>query len=324
MVLTPGTYHYFCAIPGHGQMTGLLVVTGGGEDTTAPEVSAQVAGERDGDGNYIGAATVTLNATDADSGVARVEYALDGGPFGTYSAPVTVNGPGAHTVRFRATDVAGNTSEIGSTQFTVVGPTTDTTPPTVTAAVDGDQDENGAYVGTATVTVTATDTGSGVATVEYSLDGGAFTAYTAPVTINSPGQHTVQYRATDEAGNTSSPQSVAVRGGRRARPGQHRARGDRHGGRRARRRGRLRGHRDGHRRRHRRGFRRRDGRILARRRAVRGLHRPVVVNQPGVHTLSARATDEAGNTSEPETVTFTVVEDPAGHHRTDRDRRGHR
>ena len=80
-----------------------------------PTVSAQVAGERDGDGNYIGAATVTVNATDAGSGVARVEYALDDGPFGTYSAPVTVNSPGQHTVRFRATDVAGNTSEIGST-----------------------------------------------------------------------------------------------------------------------------------------------------------------------------------------------------------------
>ena len=73
-------------------------------------MTAQVAGDRDDDGNYVGAATVTVNATDADSGVARVEYALDGGPFGTYSAPVTVNSPGAHTVQYRATDVAGNTS----------------------------------------------------------------------------------------------------------------------------------------------------------------------------------------------------------------------
>ena len=313
VTLTPGTYRYFCAIPGHGQMTGLLVVTGGGGDTTAPEVTAQVAGDRDDDGNYIGAATVTVDATDADSGVARVEYALDGGPFGTYSAPVTVNSPGAHTVQYRATDVAGNTSAVGSTQFTVVAPSDpDTTAPTVTAAVGGDQDENGAYVGTATVTVTASDTESGVASVEYSLDGGAFAAYTAPVTVNTPGQHTVQFRATDEAGNTSNPQSVAFAvvdapdpdntapvvtatvAGEQDDDGAYVsiatvtvAATDEGSG------------------------------VASVEYSLDGAPYsaytvPVVVNQRGVHTVSARATDEAGNTSTPTTVQFTVAEGPAG------------
>ncbi|MEN3616168.1 hypothetical protein AAH979_42725, partial [Plantactinospora sp. ZYX-F-223] len=86
VVLTAGTYRYFCAIPGHGTMNGLLVVTGGGEDTTPPTVTAAVTGEQDEDGAYVGAATVTLSATDTGSGVGRIEYALDGGAYGTYSA----------------------------------------------------------------------------------------------------------------------------------------------------------------------------------------------------------------------------------------------
>ena len=192
VVLTPGTYRYFCSIPGHGGMTGLLVVSDGGSDTTAPTVTAAVTGDKDPTGAYVGSATVTLSATDTGSGVSRVEYSLDGGAYGTYSAPVTVNQPGQHTVSYRATDKAGNTSSAQSVSFTVVQtPPADTTPPTVTAAVTGQKDATGAYVGSATVTLSATDAGSGVDRVEYSLDGQPYAGYSAPVTVNQPGQHTV-------------------------------------------------------------------------------------------------------------------------------------
>ena len=129
ITLTEGTYRYFCAIPGHGMMWGELVVTGDGggdpgEDTTAPEVAAEVVGEQDEDGAYLGAAEVTITATDDDSGVESVEYSLDGGEFAAYEEPVTVAEVGEHTVDFRATDVAGNTAE-DSVSFTVVEGDTD-------------------------------------------------------------------------------------------------------------------------------------------------------------------------------------------------------
>jgi hypothetical protein len=134
-----------------------------------------------------------------------VEYALDQAAFAAYSAPVSVNQPGAHTVRYRATDKAGNTSPVGSVQFTVVAPPSgDTTPPQVSAVVTGSQDWAWNYVGSATVTISASDTESGVASVEYSLDGQPYAVYTTPVVVNQPGQHTVHYRATDKAGNTSA------------------------------------------------------------------------------------------------------------------------
>ncbi|MFF5056493.1 OmpL47-type beta-barrel domain-containing protein [Micromonospora sp. NPDC000663] len=209
VTLTPGRYRYFCAIPGHSQMVGELVVTdgGGGEDTTAPTVSAAVAGDRDADGNYIGAATVTVSASDAGSGVDTVEYQVDDTSFQPYTQPVRLTAVGDHSVQFRATDKAGNTSAVGSVAFRIVEPTQeDTTAPVVTAALAGDRDGDGNYIGTATATLTATDAGSGVATIEYALDGAAFTPYTNPVVVTGVGAHMLHYRATDVAGNTSAEQ----------------------------------------------------------------------------------------------------------------------
>ncbi|RIQ36944.1 hypothetical protein DY240_01465 [Jiangella rhizosphaerae] len=209
VTLTPGVYRYYCAFPGHGSMTGLLVVTGGPEDTTPPEVSAQVTGDQNAEGDYIGSATVTVTATDAGSGVDTVEYEIDDTGFQPYTGPVTIDEVGDHSVQFRATDNAGNTSPDGSVQFTVVEPEPeDTTPPDISASVAGEQDDDGNYVGSATVTVTATDAESGVASVEYALDGGAFQPYTAPVQVTATGAHTVQYRATDNAGNVAPVESV--------------------------------------------------------------------------------------------------------------------
>ncbi|PRY29895.1 Ig-like protein group 3 [Pseudosporangium ferrugineum] len=179
------------------------------EDTTPPTVTGQVTGSRDPSGNYIGTATVTLTATDAGSGVARVEYNVDGGAFTAYTAPVVISTVGAHMVHFRATDVAGNTSAEQMVSFTVVPPPVqDTTAPATSATVSGERDADGAYRGTATVTVTATDAGSGVATIQYALDAGAWTTYTAPVVVSATGAHTVRYRATDVAGNTAADKSV--------------------------------------------------------------------------------------------------------------------
>ncbi|GAA2189807.1 OmpL47-type beta-barrel domain-containing protein [Micromonospora lupini] len=209
VTLTPGRYRYFCAIPGHSQMVGELVVTdgGGGDDTTPPTVTAAVSGDQDQDGNYVGTATVTVTATDAGSGVETVEYQVDDTSFQPYTQPVQVSAVGDHSVQFRATDQAGNTSTVGSVSFRIVEPTEeDTTAPVVAAALAGDRDGDGNYVGTATATLTATDAGSGVATIEYALDGGAFTAYTSPVVVSAVGMHMLHYRATDVAGNTSAEQ----------------------------------------------------------------------------------------------------------------------
>ena len=80
-------------------------------DTSAPTVSGSVAGR-----------AVTVTATDDDSGVATTEYKLGAsGDWTSYTGPVTVEGTDAVTVYFRATDVAGNVSAVGSVDVAAVG-----------------------------------------------------------------------------------------------------------------------------------------------------------------------------------------------------------
>lgn len=313
VTLTPGTYLYHCTIPGHGEMRGVLTVTeGGGEDTTAPEATAKVTGTQNGQGEFVGSASVTVEATDEGSGVDRIEYALgDDDTWQPYTAPVVVDQVGTHTLRYRALDKAGNVSEEKSVDFTVVAPPTDdTTPPETSATVNGEKNADGHYIDMATVTVTASDTGSGVNTIEYALGAdGAWQAYSGPVMVHEAGTHTVRYRATDKAGNAAAEKSVeftvvaappqdttppttgvTVEGTKNS-DGAYVSRATV-----------TVGADDGH-----------DGSGVAR--VEYSLDAgpyltytaPVVVDRAGRHTLAYRATDEAGNTSEPLTVSFTVV-----------------
>nr|WTA00719.1 DUF1080 domain-containing protein [Streptomyces sp. NBC_00857] len=211
--LTPGKYRFHCSIPGHGTMNGVLTVTegGGGDDTTAPVTAAKVDGQKNADGAYVGSATVTVTATDDGSGVATTEYAVGAdGAWQPYTAPVVVDKVGDHTIRYRATDKAGNAAAEKSVDFTVVAPSTDDkTPPETSATVSGEKDDAGNYLSMATVTVTASDTGSGVNTIEYALGAdGAWQPYTAPVMVHETGAHKVRYRAADKAGNAAAEKSV--------------------------------------------------------------------------------------------------------------------
>ncbi|MET9778010.1 family 16 glycoside hydrolase [Streptomyces sp. NPDC006367] len=312
VTLTPGRYLYYCTIPGHGEMKGVLVVTegGGGEDTTAPETSADVGGTQNADGQYVGSASVTINATDAGSGVDRVEYAIGAdGAWQPYTTPVVVDQVGDHTVRYRAFDKAGNAAEEKSVTFTVVAPDTDdTTAPETSATVSGEKNADGAYIDMATVTVTASDTGSGVNTIEYAVGDGAWQAYTAPVMVHQAGTHTVRYRATDKAGNVAAEKSVAftvvAAPPEDTTPPVTGATVD--------------------------GTKNSDGAYVGSAKVtvnatdeggsgVAGVEysldagpylaytAPVVVDRVGRHTVSYRASDKAGNTSAPLTVSFTVV-----------------
>ncbi|MGW0331863.1 OmpL47-type beta-barrel domain-containing protein [Streptomyces sp. NPDC003011] len=188
------------------------VVPPASDDTTPPDTSATVSGRQNTDGTYVDMATVTVTASDTGSGVNTIEYAVGSGAWQPYTAPVMVHQAGAHTVRYRATDKAGNVAAEKSVRFTVVPALPqDTTPPVTGVAVDGTRNSDGAYVGRASVTVSATDNhgGSGVDRIEYSLDGGPYIAYSIPVVVDRAGAHTVAYRASDKAGNTSAARTVS-------------------------------------------------------------------------------------------------------------------
>jgi drug/metabolite transporter (DMT)-like permease len=55
---------------------------------------------------------IELTATDATSGVARIEVSIDGGPWTTYASPISFEAIGRHVLAFHAVDNAGNEEAI--------------------------------------------------------------------------------------------------------------------------------------------------------------------------------------------------------------------
>jgi PKD repeat protein len=182
-------------------------------DTTAPTTGhtlAPVAPNGAG-GWYTSAPLLTLSAADntGGSGVARTEYRIDGAASWTPYTAAFAAPAGSHTIEYRSVDVAGNTETAKSVAVKVDG-----TAPTVTrtTAPAEPQGQDGWFTSVPQVTLDAADNagGSGVASREYRIDGGAWTAYAAPFAVPA-GSHAVEYRATDAAGNAGAATSFTVK-----------------------------------------------------------------------------------------------------------------
>jgi PKD repeat protein len=173
-------------------------------DAAAPTVAAAVTpGAADGkDGWFVTAPRLELSGADAagGSGLARVEYRLDGGDWETYGEPFEL-GDGTWEVEVRAFDNAGQASAVTSRVFKV-----DATAPTTTPA----QQQTGGETGPVQVSATAADAepGSGVAVTQISVNGSTWEPYTGPRTVSAAGTHTVELRSIDAAGNVETTRTV--------------------------------------------------------------------------------------------------------------------
>jgi beta-xylosidase len=175
-------------------------------DTSAPEVDAAlVPGLPAGTEWYDRAVRLELDALDRNgSGIDATQYAIDGGAWQEYTAPVVFDEDGDHEVAYRAVDVAGNTGDTVTVPVRV-----DRTAPATTVRLDGAA-PLGTYGQPVTVELSGTDgDGSGVLETAYRLDGGEWTVYTGPFTVSALGLHRVEYTSTDEAGNPEAVRQVA-------------------------------------------------------------------------------------------------------------------
>ena len=138
-----------------------------------------------------------LTATDSGcAGIKSIEYREQGSTdWLPYTAAVTFTDGKKYTIEYRATDNKDNVSAVKTATFKILE-INDTTAPTATAAAAGNEDQRDYFIGSATLTLTATDdaTGSGVDKIEYRVNGGAYTLYTAPVAFNTPGTYDVDYK----------------------------------------------------------------------------------------------------------------------------------
>ena len=205
-------------------------------DHTPPvvSISAPVAGA-----NVSGTVPIDVVATD-DVGVASVRFFLDGVSLGSKTAATVAGGStyrwnwntagvasGSHTLTVVATDAAGNQTTSQPVSVTIGGG--DQTAPVVSISAP----VAGAGVsGTVPIDVVATDD-VGVASVRFFLDGVSLGSKTAPTVAGgstyrwnwsttgvASGSHTLTVVATDAAGNqtTSQPVSVTIGGGDQTAP----------------------------------------------------------------------------------------------------------
>src|SRR3989449_8587732 len=86
----------------------------------------------------------------------------------------------------------------------------DTVPPVASASLSGTTGAANWFVSRVNVTLSATDDSSGVAAIHFRTDGGPWQLYgnPVPIPVSGEGSHTIDYYATDLAGNNESALAV--------------------------------------------------------------------------------------------------------------------
>jgi len=172
-------------------------------DVLAPGLALRVDGPSAGT-VLSAAATINLTAVDDASGVALLEYQVDGAGWMPYAGAVAPGPEGAHILDYHAWDNVGNSA---SSMFAY---TVDATGPNVTLSIGTPNVTAPSFISPATpLSLAATDP-AGVGTVEYRADGGPWMTYVFPFLLTAEGPHLVEYRATDALGTPSPVWSFAT------------------------------------------------------------------------------------------------------------------
>jgi hypothetical protein len=144
--------------------------------------------------------SLSFSGTDSGSGIASYQCALDANNYNSCTSPVNFSGlvDGAHSIKIKVTDKAGNESNIISSPFTV-----DTLAPSLAFTATPAASSTST---TANFTFNSNDSGSGIDTVQCALDTATFSNCISPLNFAnlSIANHVLQIQATDKAGNKSS------------------------------------------------------------------------------------------------------------------------
>jgi hypothetical protein len=137
---------------------------------------------------------IALRSIEGDA----VYFALDNGEAKLYSAAIAMPDTGNHRLSYFAEDDLGNRSAMRTVNLVI-----DRTPPGSRVHFDGPQlsrDELPMISGATRIVLEANAEAAGASTLEYSLDGRHWQAYTTPFTVKSPGTFGLSYRARNALG----------------------------------------------------------------------------------------------------------------------------
>ncbi|HZS23871.1 MAG TPA: M1 family aminopeptidase, partial [Gaiellaceae bacterium] len=163
---TDGSFTVSCTATNSAGTAGPVSVTVKVDKTNPVSSGTLTPAERNG---WYASPTLTLTGDDGSgSGIDHISYSLDGGPFNTYTGPISGFSTGNHFVRFFATDVAGrveSTTHLIAFKVDAVKPTVNITAPT-----DGSQIKLGKVT---TAKYKCTDKESGIDTCTGTVANGA-------------------------------------------------------------------------------------------------------------------------------------------------------
>ncbi len=151
-------------------------------------------------GWYTSPVTVSLATQGGSSASDTIQYGVNTSVWTTYTSPATLSTNGSNVVTYRASEGGGAPTATQSVTVKI-----DTVIPTVTPTLSVDQ----ADPAVRSFSLAAADATSGIALVEYRIDGGAWTAYSSAVSLSTSAQ-TVTARSTDAAGNVSTEATLTV------------------------------------------------------------------------------------------------------------------
>ncbi|MEH7072977.1 OmpL47-type beta-barrel domain-containing protein, partial [Neobacillus drentensis] len=179
-------------------------------DNTKPVTTVNVLpGKPDGTNEwYKSEVSFTLTASDEGSGVEKTEYRVNEGDWRTYDNLVMVKTDGIYKIEYRSIDKAGNVEESKSELLKL-----DKTNPVTTSKISQGEPNgaNGWYTTDVNVELSANDGQSGISKTEYRVDGSDWAPYKSPIQLTIDGIHKVEYRSTDNAGNTEELKSINVK-----------------------------------------------------------------------------------------------------------------
>lgn len=99
----------------------LIITSGNGSDTKPPVVSIELDGVFQSTSAYKNKVDVIVNASDeGGSGLALLQYSINGGPFLDYTGPYTIDAPGTYTLKAKAVDGKGNSTLSDDRTFSIV------------------------------------------------------------------------------------------------------------------------------------------------------------------------------------------------------------